>query len=302
MENLGNLSMIENYPKISVCIPSVGRYNLLKGTIESFLMYNTYPNIEILVYESENNEALHKAFPRAPATIFQFAENKQYLQQLHDAGTVKVFFYPWTPMENAYKFLVAHAADYFIFMEDDITTFADPKDHFIDSIKVIDNYPEVIGVECSTSLAVAYIGDSDPPGGGHSRITTPIIDEGIPPHSYVSPTGSTGGAGIMPVLKLWQTSEAEKIGFGTKVMRSVERTFRDDVIRSKKHIAMLLNSWGWCGHTGNTSIESTFTKQHLQAVCDIYTKFATKGMVGPRDINMPWGSISDRKIEIKWDE
>ena len=289
--------MTEEYPKISVCIPSIGRYELLKDTIESFLVHNTYPNIEVLVYESEDNDALHRTF-RAPPSTFQFKENKEYLQQLQHENKIKVFFNPWAHMVNTYRFLVSQAADYFIFIEDDIATFVDPKDHFIDSIKVIENDPEVIGVECSTSLAVAYIQDKGTPGIRNSRLTVPIIKPQLPPYTYIV----TGKAGIMPVLKLWKTEEIKKIGFGTKIMHSAERTFRCDMGSSGKRIAVLLNFWGWCGHVGTTSVEAKFSVKHLQDVRDIYLKFATKGMVGVRDFNMPWGTPAENQARVGWNE
>lgn len=290
--------MIEEYPKISVCIPSIGRYKLLKNTIESFLSYNTYSNIEILVYESEDNSALHKAFPRTRPDTFQFKENKEYLQQLQHENKIKVFFNPWAHMVNTYNFLISQAADYFIFIEDDIDTFVDPKDHFIDSIKVIENDPEVIGVECATALATAYIQDKSSPGIGNSRLTVPIIKPQLPPYTCIV----GGKAGIMPVLKLWKTEEIKKIGFDTKVYNSVERTFRHDMSKGGKQIAVLLNFWGWCGHVGTTSVEAKFSTKHLQDVRDIYLKFATKGMVGPRDFNMPWGTAKENQTRVGWND
>jgi len=107
--------MIEECPKVSIWITSTGRYDCTKRTIDAFLKYNTYPNIEFLIFHSiptAESMQTYNAVDVGNADVLPLFE--KLLQEYPG----KLWAEPWPPFGNALTILLNNSAEYFINLGD----------------------------------------------------------------------------------------------------------------------------------------------------------------------------------------
>lgn len=67
---------------VTVVITCCGRIDLLKKTLHSFFIFNTYPIKKIIITEDANNEAVYSAIPEEYKDFFIVLINKKQLGQI----------------------------------------------------------------------------------------------------------------------------------------------------------------------------------------------------------------------------
>lgn len=96
---------MDEYPLISVVIPTYRREKLLCDTIKDVLQQD-YPNFEVLVVDQ---------------TLQHEAETQTFLQQMSAAGKIKLFCLTWASLPGARNYAVKRASGAIIlFIDDDV--------------------------------------------------------------------------------------------------------------------------------------------------------------------------------------
>lgn len=133
-------------PTISVLFTSTGRFEYLRTTIESFLKYNTYPNIEFLIVES-----IPTPISRLTFDLSKIETEKciAYIEALKQTGKVSIkhFKLPWMPLGNVYNHLLDNmTGSYFLSVEDDCEIVYDPKEMFFDGMELLKDDPQLVAL------------------------------------------------------------------------------------------------------------------------------------------------------------
>lgn len=142
----GKRKKIMATPKISIWVTSIGRIDVLKSTIESFIEHCTYPNYEFVIVHSQMTDISHKFF--ALEYINEEATEK-YLKELPEkfpSVEFKLFIQPFKILGQTYDQLLAETEGYYFNIEDDLRTVVDPCDQLMDNIKLLQADPKLLGV------------------------------------------------------------------------------------------------------------------------------------------------------------
>jgi len=149
--------MIEEYPKISIWITSTGRYECTKRTIDAFLEYNTYPNIEFLIFHSVPTPASKRVFNAQdvgdPKVLLLF-EN---LLRKHPG---KLWVEPWPPFGNALTTLLNNSADYFINLGDSNMAVCDGIEQIKAGIKLLEIEQDLLALRLDLADESVYSGST----------------------------------------------------------------------------------------------------------------------------------------------
>jgi len=146
--------------KLTVWVTSCGRIEYLKDTIESFIKYCTYPNYEMIIIESQMTEISKKFFNLEKIKEKETSEYILNLQERFPQVKFKIFIQPHKALGQVYDQLLKETGDYFVSIEDDLVTVCDPKDQFIDGIKMLDKDPKLLGIRIDLRDDTVYEGCS----------------------------------------------------------------------------------------------------------------------------------------------
>ncbi len=107
--------------KVTFWITSTGR-NYVVPCIEEFLKHNTYPNFELLIYESD--------------------PSSKHIQMFYDLDCPKrVWVGDWPKLGWVYNHLFRHTEQYFVRVDDDCWPACDPGDMLTDGINLLKEQP-----------------------------------------------------------------------------------------------------------------------------------------------------------------
>ena len=133
-------------PKVSIWVTSTGRFNVTKTTIESFIEKCTYPNYEFIIVHSQMTDVSRSFF--ALEYINEEATEK-YLKELpikFPSVKFKLLMQPFKILGQTYEQLLAETGDYYLNIEDDLRTVADPSPQLIDNIKLLQADSKLLGI------------------------------------------------------------------------------------------------------------------------------------------------------------
>lgn len=132
-----------NPPKISIWLTSTGRYDCIKLTIDAFLKYNTYPNIEFLMFHSVPTEESMHTYNAAdvgdPNVLLLF-------EDLLREYPGKLWVEPWPPFGNTLKTLLDNSADYFINLGDANAAVCDGANQIEAGIKLLEVEKDLLAI------------------------------------------------------------------------------------------------------------------------------------------------------------
>ena len=146
---------MSNSPKISIWITSTGRYNCTKRTIDAFLKYNTYPNIEFLIFHSvptlESKSTYTASDVGEPKVLLLF---EKLLQEYPG----KLWVEPWPPFGNTLVTLLDNSADYFINLGDSNAVVCDGAEQIKAGIKLLDAEKDLLALRLDLADETVFDG------------------------------------------------------------------------------------------------------------------------------------------------
>ena len=259
MENLND------YPKVSVWITSTGRYEFLKTTIDSFLKYNTYPNIEWLIFESIPTEESRKFFN---TPLIETDKCIEYLEAL-DVPNKHFWVESWPPYGNILqKFLDFTDAEYYISIEDDCQCVYDPCNQWLDGIELIKNDPHLLGFR--GDLSNPEVNENDKRFVGVKR--HPVSDYLYWPVA--------GGATFTSAEKMRRIG-GHLTDHSLREFIKIESHQNNEMIAHSMYIGVMLKYYGSFAHIGHTEV----TGRDRKWSSDGYLNAVVRGWVGPRNKN-----------------
>ncbi len=182
----------KNWPKVSVWVTSTGRAGLLQSTIESWIEYCTYPNYEFIVIHSKMTDVSKEFF--ALEHIDEVATEK-YLNGLEEKFPYikfKIYIQPFKILGQIYDQLLHETPKYYINIEDDMATVADPCDQLIDNIRLLQADPKLLGVRMDLRDETVF--------DGCPRFPETLEAEGM--QYLIWPQWCSGGAQLMEAQKV----------------------------------------------------------------------------------------------------
>jgi hypothetical protein len=248
--------------KISVWITSTGRFEFLKITLDSFIQYNTYPNIEFLIFESIPTEDSRKYFN---TSLIETDKCIKYLKEL-DIPNKHLWIESWPPWGDILqKFLNFTDAKYCISLEDDCQCVYDPKEQWLDEIEVIKDDPYLLGFR--------------------NDLSNPGVDEndkrfvGVKQHP-VSDYLYWPVAGGAP---MWGVEKLKKMGgfltnHSLRDFWRVESDMNTKMTQNNMYIGVMLKYFGSFAHIGHTEV----TGRDRKWSSSLYLDMAAHGYFGPR--------------------
>lgn len=129
--------MVSNMKKVTVCITSYNRFELLKQTINSFLSLNTYPVSKIVVIEDSANIAMQNNIKK------EFVDKIDLIFNDVNLGQIKSIDKMYSTVDTEYIF---HSEDDYLykgnanFIQDSIDILEDRKDVNQVWLRHLDNY------------------------------------------------------------------------------------------------------------------------------------------------------------------
>ncbi len=229
-------------PKVSVWITSTGRFEYTMTTIESFIKECTYPNYEFIIIHSQMTPESLTFFD---TTQIDAEKTEQYLQELpskYPNIKFNIIIQPWKKLGVVYNQLLANTLSrYFVSLEDDGITVADPAPQFRDNIQLLSNDPHLLGIRIDLRDATVYEGS--PRFQGTKEV------EGI---KFVYWDTCSGGAQLMDTVKVRELGgyleNHPAINYGDPEA-DLERKMR----QAKKYIGINLSYYGFWAHMASKS-------------------------------------------------
>lgn len=148
---------MNNFPKISIWITSTGRYECTKRTIDAFLKYNTYPNIEFLIFHSiptVESKYTYNALDVGDANVLLLFE------KLLREYPGKLWVEPWPPFGNTLITLLNNSVDYFINLGDSNTLICDGTDQIEAGIKLLEVEKDLLALRLDLADESVFAGSN----------------------------------------------------------------------------------------------------------------------------------------------
>lgn len=253
-----------NSPKVSVWVTSTGRVDSVVPTIETFIDKCTYPNYEFVIIESQMTPESLTFFD---ASGIKEAETKEYLTNLPSKFpdvAFKIFIQPWQRLGVTYNQLLVNSAEYFVNLEDDALTVADPGPQFTDAISMFQDDPKLLGLRVDLRDNTVY--DGSPRFQGTKEAA------GI---KFVYWDWCSGGGQFMDTTKVralggyLDTHPINKYG-----ETEIDQTNKMRV--AEMYIGISLKYYGFWAHMSSKSVQGA----DRQWSCDLYKKLTEKGWSG----------------------
>jgi hypothetical protein len=220
-------------PTISIWITSTGRETLFP-CIEKFLELNTYPNYELLIYESNPDNDNN---------------TMKYLEKL--TCPHKLWHSEWPKLGWVYNHFLQHTGEYFIRVDDDCWPVEDPAAMFRDAIHLLkmqgfpsrishvalDMNPRIAWNPDTGKLCPAVETDTLNYRGVHESSRGPTMLFRNPPGVGIVKRSYLGASFTSPDAP-WDGAEARHIGY---------------LFGQKLWTAYMLKWWGVYGHYGRMS-------------------------------------------------
>jgi len=249
-------------PKISVWFTSTGRYKFLRPTIETFLEKNTYPNIEMLFFESVPTDESRKCFN---TNLIETTKCIDFLNTL-DVPNKHVWIEPWPPFGNVLqKFLNFTDAPYCLQLEDDVAAMCDPSEQIQDAIKLINDDPQLLGLRLD--LSCPDVNENDERFKGVKR-------HSISDYVYWP---VAGGAPICSVAKLKQIG-GFLVNHPLQDFVKIESDLNSKMTSNNMYIGVMLKYYGVFAHIGAMCVDG----RDRTWSSDGYKKYAENGWFGRR--------------------
>jgi len=235
---------MEKWPKISIWITSTGRINLLKSTIESWIKHCTYPNCEMVIIESQMTKISRKFFALEYVDEEATADYINSLEKTYPAVKFKIFIQPYKPLGQIYDQLMGETEDYFFNIEDDLVAVCDPKDQFIDGVKLLKADPKLLGIRGDLRDCTLFEGCPRFPDVGEAEGMKYMIIKQF----------SSGGAQLMDAQKV------RDIG-GFITTHTPDKYIETELDQSAKmrqagmYTAVNLKYWGVLKHMGHHGVQ-----------------------------------------------
>jgi hypothetical protein len=166
------------------------------------------------------------------------------LQERFPNVKMEIIIQPYKPLGQLYDQLLSKTGDYFINLEDDLTTVCDPHDQIVDSIKLLRTDPKLLGVRVDLRDETCFENcPRFPRVGCKIGMKYTIID-----------TTCSGGAQIMDTAKVkaiggYCTDHAPNQYIQTELQQSAH--MRDN----KMYTAVNLKYWGFLKHMGHHGVQ-----------------------------------------------
>ena len=252
--------MKELAPKISVWVTSTGRFKFLKPTLDAFLKYNTYPNVEFLIFESVPTEESKKIF-HAPNI-----ETEKCIEYIKGLDIPKKHIVkPWPFLGDVYNELLDLTEDYYISIEDDCVTVCDPTEQFVEGVKLLDADDKLLGIRTDLRDPTSVYAGSD-------RFKGTKMFEGT---EYVYWDVCSGGAQIMDARKVREINKFPS-GQALNTYGDTERHQQREMIAAGMYCGVNLNFYGFLSHEGAESVCGDDRTWSSKA----YKEFIQKGWYG----------------------
>ena len=251
-------------PKISVWITSTGRIDVLKPTIETFIKQCTYPNCEFVIIESQMTSDSLKFFDTSQIDAEKTTKCLQELPNKYPNVKFKIFIQPWKKLGAVYNQLLEHTEGYFVNLEDDAITVADPAPQFIDGIRMLQDSSKLLGLRIDLRDDTVY--DGSPRFQGTKEAA------GI---KYVYWDWCSGGAQFMDAQKTrdiggyYQDHPASKYG-----ETEIDQT--NKMRNAGMYIGVSLKYYGFWAHISDKSVQGADRKWS----CQLYEKWNKRGWYG----------------------
>lgn len=133
--------MSQEHGKISIWVTSTGRFRFLKPTLDAFIKYNTYPNVEFLIVENVPTPESLQFFNTKNIETEKCIE---YVKSLDIPK--KHIIQPWDKLGKVYNQLLRETGDYYISLEDDCVAVCDPREQFEDGIILLKHDEQLLGI------------------------------------------------------------------------------------------------------------------------------------------------------------
>ncbi|KKM14307.1 hypothetical protein LCGC14_1707460 [marine sediment metagenome] len=256
--------MPKDSPKISIWVTSTGRFDEVVPTIETFINQCTYSNYEFIIIESQMTPDSLKFFD---ISRINAEKTEKYLQELpnkYPDVKFKIFVQPWKKLGAVYNQLLAHTEGYFVNLEDDAITVADPAPQFVDSVRMFQDDPKLLGLRIDLRDDTVFEGSS--------RFQGTKEAAGI---KFVYWDWCSGGAQLMDAGKV------RNIG-GYYEDHPVDKYGETEIDQTTKmrsagmYIGVSLKYYGFWVHISETSVQGADRKWS----CQLYEKLAKKGWCG----------------------
>ena len=256
--------MLKNMSKISIWITSTGRIDVLTSTIESFIDQCTYPNYEFVIVESQMTEESLKFFD---ISRIDQRKTEEYLQELpnkYPDVKFNIFIQPWKRLGAVYNQLLEHTEEYFVNLEDDAITVADPAPQFVDGMRMLQADHKLLGIRVDLRDDTVYEGSS--------RFQGTKEAAGI---KFVHWDWCSGGAQFMDARKVrsigryYANHPVDKYG-----ETEIDQT--NKMRNACMYIGVSLKYYGFWVHISDTSIQGADRKWS----CQLYEKLAERGWHG----------------------
>jgi len=251
-------------PKVSVWVTSTGRFDLVVPTIETFIAQCTYSNYEFVIVESQMTPDSLKFFDTAQIDVEKTSKYLQELPNKYPSVKFKIFIQPWKKLGAVYNQLLANTGEYFVNLEDDAITVADPAPQFVDGIRMLQDDPKLLGLRVDLRDDTVYEGSP--------RFQGTKEAAGI---KFVHWDWCSGGAQFMDAQKVrdiggyYENHPSDKYG-----ETEIDQT--NKMRSANMYIGVSLKYYGFWVHISETSVQGADRKWS----CRLYEKLAKKGWCG----------------------
>lgn len=229
---------MNDYPKVSVWITSTGRYDFLQATLGGFLKYNTYPNIEFLVFESIPTKESLKYF-NTPSMRTQACID--YVKSLKLSNLIH-WVEEWPPWGSILqKFLDYTDAPYAIQLDDDCQCVTDPKTQWIDGIELLKQDQNLLGFR--NDLSDDTVTENDTRFNGVKRNT-------ISDYLYWPVHGGICFIDVARLHTLGGFVSDHALPEYIQVEQGINKLLRDNAM----YIGVMLKYYGSFAHIGHTEV------------------------------------------------
>ena len=233
-----------DFPELTVWFTSTGRVDVLPETVESWIQHCTYPNWKMVLIEQTMTEESEQFFELKYIDNAATAKYLETLQSRFPNVRMEIIIQPYRPLGQLYDQLLSKSGDYFLNLEDDLTTVCDPHDQIVDDIRLLRADPLLLGVR--TDLRDETIFEycpRFPRTGCKAGMKYTIID-----------TTCSGGAQVMDVAKVkaiggYCTTHAPNNYIQTELQQSAH--MRDH----KMYTAVNLKYYGFLKHMGHHGVQ-----------------------------------------------
>jgi len=251
-------------PKVSVWVTSTGRYARVVPTIESFIEKCTYSNYEFVIIESQMTVDSLKFFDTSQIDAEKTAKYLQELPNKFPDIKFKIFIQPWKKLGVVYNQLLENTDKYFVNLEDDAITVADPSPQFVDGIQMFQDDSKLLGLRVDLRDDTVYEGSNR----FHGTKKAANI-------KFVYWDWCSGGAQFMDANKVrdiggyYENHPFDKYG-------ETEIAQTNKMRNAGMYIGISLKYYGFWVHISETSVQGADRKWS----CQLYEKLAEKGWCG----------------------